>query len=167
MPVARSALLTGRAGADLCRSVIELSVPVALGLWIGWRWHDGLADALLALALILLLRFSLSWLGIWIGLLVRDPDLVAVVVFPLAFPLTAVSNILVAPGLMPSWVGTVAQWNPLSATSAAARELFGNPGIGGDSWVAQHPVLMAVVWPVVLIAVFAPLAVRHYRRLSR
>ena len=39
---------------------------------------------------------------------------------------------------MPGWLGTIAEWNPLSATVAATRELFGNPGWGGDSWVAQH-----------------------------
>jgi ABC-type multidrug transport system permease subunit len=106
-------------------------------------------------------------MGIYLGLVVPNPDTVAVIVFPLAFPLTAVSNVFVAPELMPGWLGTVSEWNPLSATVAAARELFGNPGTGGDSWVAQHPLLLAVVWPATLIAVFAPLAVRRYRRLSR
>ncbi|MGI9004204.1 MAG: hypothetical protein ACR2GH_21575 [Pseudonocardia sp.] len=64
-------------------------------------------------------------------------------------------------------VATLAEWNPLSSTAAAARELFGNPGWGGESWIAQHPVLMAVVWPSVTAAVFAPLSVRRYRDLSR
>jgi hypothetical protein len=50
---------------------------------------------------------------------------------------------------------------------AAARDLFGNPGVGGDSWAAQHALLLAIGWPVVLISVFAPLAVRRYQRLSR
>ena len=59
------------------------------------------------------------------------------------------------------------EWNPLSATAGAARQLFGNPGWGGETWIAQHSVLMAVVWPVVLTAVFLPLSVRAYGRLSR
>lgn len=109
----------------------------------------------------------MTWIGIYVGVLVRNPDMVAVIVFPLAFPLTAVSNIFVAPELLPTWLGTIADWNPLSATVAAARELWGNPGLGGDSFVAQNPVLMAVVWPVVLTAIFAPLAIRRYQRLSR
>jgi ABC-2 type transport system permease protein len=73
----------------------------------------------------------------------------------------------VAPELMPGWLGTVSEWNPLSATVGATRELFGNPGLGADSWISAHALLMAVVWPVLLIAVFAPLAVRRYRRLGR
>jgi len=78
-----------------------------------------------------------------------------------------VSNVFVPPELMPSWLGTIAEWNPLSATVAATRELFGNPGFGGDSWIAQNSLLMAIVWPVALTVIFAPLAVRRYRRLSR
>ena len=68
---------------------------------------------------------------------------------------------------MPGWPGIIAEWNPLSATVSAARELFGNPGLGGDSWIAQHSLLMATVWPAVLTAFFVPLAVRQYQRLGR
>jgi len=68
---------------------------------------------------------------------------------------------------MPGWLGAVAEWNPMSATAGAIRELFDNPGWSGDSWAAQHPVLLAVVWPLVLLAVFFPLAVRRYRSLGR
>ena len=167
MPVARSALVTGRSLADLCRALLEMAVLVVCGLLVGWRWRNGIADAAGAVGLILLLRFALTWAGLYLGLAVRNPDTVAPIVFPLAFPLTAVSNIFVAPDLMPGWLGAVADWNPLSATVAAARELFGNPGPGGGSWPAQHATLLAVVWPLVLVAVFAPLAVRRYRQLGR
>ena len=64
---------------------------------------------------------------------------------------------------MPGWLAVIAEWNPLSATAAATRELFGNPGWGGDSWAAEHSVELAVMWPVVLTAVFFPLAVAKYR----
>jgi ABC-2 type transport system permease protein len=167
MAVARSALLTGRSAADLLRAVLEMATMVVVGVLVGWRWRNSLADALLAVALILLLRFALTWFGIYLGLLVRNPDTVGVIVFPAAFPLTAVSNVFVAPELMPGWLGTVSEWNPVSSTVAAARDLFGNPGIGGDSWPAAHPVLLAVAWPLLLVAVFAPLAIRRYRRLDR
>lgn len=167
MPMARSALLTGRSAADLFRALLEMATLVACGLLVGWQWRHGLVDALAAVALVLLLRFSLTWAGIYLGMVVRNPDLVGVIVFPAAFPLTAVSNVFVAPELMPGWLGTVSEWNPLSATVAAARDLFGNPGVGGGSWVTEHAMLMAVSWPVLITAVFAPLAVRRYQRLSR
>jgi ABC-type multidrug transport system permease subunit len=165
--MARSALLTGRSAADLVRAGLELTTLVACGLLVGWGWHHGVVDALLAVGLLLLLRLALTWMGIFLGLVVPNPDTVSMIVFPVAFPLTAISNVFVAPELMPTWLGAVSAWNPLSATVAATRELFGNPGAGGDSWAAQHPLLLAVAWPIAFIAVFAPLAVRRYRRLSR
>ncbi|MEO3822042.1 ABC transporter permease [Plantactinospora sp. B24E8] len=167
IPMARSALVTGRTGADLIRALLEMTTLVVCGLLVGWQWRNGVVDALAAVGLILLLRLAFTCLGIFFGLVVPNPDTVGVIVFPLAFPLTALSNVFVAPELLPDWLGAVAAWNPLSATVAAARELFGNPGIGGDSWPAQHAALLAVVWPLVLIAVFAPLAVRRYQRLGR
>lgn len=167
MPMARSALVTGRSIADLFRALLELATLVVCGLLVGWQWRNGVADALLAVGLILLLRFAITWAGIYLGLVVGNPDLVGVIVFPAAFPLTAISNVFVAPELMPGWLGTVSEWNPLSATVAATRELFGNPGLGGSSWPAEHALLLAVAWPVLLIAVFAPLAIRRYRHLSR
>ncbi|MEV4753550.1 ABC transporter permease [Micromonospora sp. NPDC049559] len=167
MPVARSALLVGRGAADLVRAVLELVTLVVCGLLVGWQWHDGMGGALLAVALVLLLRVAVTWVGIYLGLVVPNPDTVAVIIFPAAFPFSALSNVFVSPQLMPDWLGVVSEWNPLSATTAAARELFGNPGLGGDSWAAQHPLLLAVAWPVALIAVFAPLAVRRYHHLSR
>jgi hypothetical protein len=80
-----------------------------------------------------------------------------------------ISSIYVAPQLMPDWLGQMAAWNPISSTAAATRELFGVPGeaVAGDSWVEQHALLMAGVWPVVLTAIFLPLAVRRFQKLSR
>ncbi|WP_103501744.1 MULTISPECIES: ABC transporter permease [unclassified Streptomyces] len=164
MPVARSALLTGRSAADLLRALLETTALVATGLLVGWGWHRGVGNALLALSLVLLLRVAITWVGIWIGLVVPNPDTVGVIIFPLAFPFTAISNVFVAPELMPGWLGAVSEWNPLSATAAAIRELFGNPGVAGDSWAGEHALLLAVAWPVLIIAVFAPLAVRRYQR---
>lgn len=167
MPIARSALVVGRSAADLVRALLEMTVLVVCGLLVGWQWHRGIGHALLAVGLVLLLRVAITWIGIYLGLVVPNPDTVAIIVFPLAFPLTAVSNVFVAPELMPGWLGSIADWNPLSATVSAARELFGNPGLAGDSLITQHSILMAVVWPLALTALFAPLAVRRYRRLSR
>lgn len=104
---------------------------------MGWQWRNGLADAALAVGLLLLLRSALTWVGIYLGLVVPNPGTVSVIVFPLAFPLTAVSNVFVAPELMPGWLAAVAQWNPLSATVTATRDLFGNPGLGGGSWESR------------------------------
>ncbi|MFC7546664.1 ABC transporter permease [Plantactinospora sp. GCM10030261] len=166
MPMAGSAVVTGRAGADLLNSIAGLAVMMACGLAVGWRWRDGLAAAALAVGLLLLLRFALIWLGIWLALVLRRPESVVAMQI-LIWPIGFASNAFVAPQTMPGWLAAIAEWNPLSATAAAARELFGNPGWGGDSFAAQHAIWLAAAWPVVLIAVFLPLSVRRYRRLRR
>jgi ABC-type multidrug transport system permease subunit len=165
MPMAPSAVLIGRAIADLLNSVLVLAGLLACGLAVGWR-PATLSGALGAVGLLLLLRFSLLWAGIYLGLLTRDPGGV-VAIQTLEFPIGFLSNAFVAPSTMPGWLGALSEWNPLSSTVAAARELFGNPGWGGDSWVAQHAVLMAVVWPAVITVVFFVLSVRLYQRLDR
>jgi ABC-type multidrug transport system permease subunit len=115
--------------------------------------------------LLLALRFALIWAGIFLGLAARDPQAV-VAVQVLVWPIGFLSSVFVAPSTMPGWLGTIAEWNPISSTATAVRELFGNPGFAGGSWVADHALLMAVAWPVALTLVFAPLAARRYRGLG-
>lgn len=166
LPMAGSAVVVGRASADLLNSVATLAVLVGTGFAVGWQAHGGLAATLAAFSLLLLLRLAMLWVGIYLGLVARSPEAVMALQI-LVWPVGFVSNAFVSPATMPGWLGPIAEWNPLSATVAAVRELFGNPGWASDSWVATHPVLPAVLWPVLLIAVFFPLSVRRYRRLSR
>ncbi|MEU4399115.1 ABC transporter permease [Micromonospora orduensis] len=165
MPVSPLAPLVARAVTDMLFALVTLAVLLAAGLAVGWRAHGDPGATLGAVGLILLLRFALVWVGIFLGLVTRGQTAV-VAVQTLEFPLGFLSNAFVAPATMPAWLGAVAAWNPLSATVGASRELFGNPGWGGDSWAAQHYPLLAVVWPIVLVAVFLPLSVARYRRLA-
>jgi ABC-type multidrug transport system permease subunit len=166
MPMAQSAIVLGRNAADMLNSVAGLAVLVLCGLLVGWQWHNGIGQAMAAFALLLLLRFGMLWLGIYLALVMRSPEAVMALQI-LVWPLGFFSSAFAAPDSMPGWLGTVVEWNPMSATANAARELFGNPGWGGESWMAQHSVLMAVVWPLVLVAIFMPLAIRAYANLSR
>ena len=159
-------MVLGRSIADMLNSALGLTVMVACGLSIGWRWHGTIGEALVAVALLLGLRFSLLWVGIFLGLVAKSPEAVVAVQI-LVWPVLFLSNTFVAPETMPGWLGAISEWNPLSATVAAARELFGNPGWGGESWIAQNSLLMAVVWPLNIFAIFFTLSVRRYRRLSR
>ena len=165
LPMAPSAVLTGRVAADLLNAVLALAVLVGCGFAVGWRPHGSLGETFAALGLLLLLRTALVWAGIYLGLLTSDPSMVTLAQ-TLEFPFGFLSSAFVATSTMPAWLGTVAEWNPLSSTVTAARVLFGNPGAAGTSWVSAHPVLMAVVWPLVLLAVFVPLSVRRYGRLG-
>ncbi|MFE8916472.1 ABC transporter permease [Streptomyces globisporus] len=166
MPMAPSAFASGRGAGDLVVAAAELAILAVTALLIGWRADDGVPGALGAFGLLLLLRFSLIWVGVWLGMLVPTPE-AAGGLYAVAFPLTMISSTFVSPSLMPDWLGFVAAWNPVSSTATATRELFGNPVAGGGTWVEEHALLMAVVWPFVITLVFLPLAVRRFQRLSR
>ncbi|WP_049565102.1 ABC transporter permease [Nonomuraea sp. SBT364] len=166
MPMAPSAVLVGRGVADMLESIVSLAIMIGAGLAIGWRWHGSPASAFAAIGLLLLLRFAMLWCGIWLGLIVGRPDLVMAVqilVWPVAFS----SSAFASPETMPGWLGTVADWNPMTATATAVRDLFGNPGVAGTSWAAEHAHLLAVLWPLVLLAIAFPMAAARFRGLSR
>lgn len=160
------AVVGGRSVADLLNSVVGLAVMIAGGLAIGWRWRDGLGPALHAVVLLLLLRFALIWVGVYVALMIKGPEGVAAVQI-LVWPLSFLSNAFVDPATMPGWLGLIAEWNPLSATVSAVRELFGNPIGEQVGWVGQHSLLMATAWPALLLVIFVPLSVLRYRRLGR
>lgn len=166
LPISGAAVPLGRAGADLMNSAAELAVLMVGGLLIGWRASGSLGATVLAVVLLLWLRFAMLVLGVFLGLALRGEGgvmAVQVLVWPIGF----LSNVLVAPDSMPAWLGAVAQWNPISATAAACRELFGNPtGITGGV-LADHALMLAVLWPAALALVFVPLTARAYRQLSR
>ena len=166
MPMSAAAVLLGRAISDMLYASLGLAVMIGCGLVLGWRWHSGPADVALAIGLLLLLRFAVLWAGMWMGLVFTGAAALAIVQ-TVMFPFTMVTNTFAPTETMPVWLGTLAEWNPLSATVTAARQLFGNPGIGGDTFVARNAIQLAIAWPAVIIAVFLPLAVRRYRNLAR
>ncbi len=165
LPMSRPAVVVGRCLADMLNSAAGLAVMLAAGIAAGWRWHHGIDQALTAVGLLLLLRMALLWIGVYLGLLAKGPQgLVAIQI--LVWPVSFLSNTFTAPSTMPAWLGQIAQWNPLSATIGASRELFGNPDWTGATWPAQHPILLAITWPLALTAVFLPLAVHRYQHLD-
>ncbi|MEU9994261.1 ABC transporter permease [Streptomyces sp. NPDC050848] len=159
MPMADGAVLVGRSVADMLQSAAGLLLMVGVGYAIGWRAHGGFGAFLGAMGLLLLLRFAMLWIGIHLAMVAGRPELVMAVQI-LVWPIGFLSNAFASPESMPGWLGTVVEWNPMSATATAVRDLFGNPG--GE----PGHVLAAVVWPLVLLAIFFPLAVRRFRRLS-
>ncbi|MFJ8933589.1 ABC transporter permease [Streptomyces sp. NPDC102364] len=158
MPMTNGAVLVGRSAADMLQSAASIAVMAAVGLAIGWRVHGSFGAVLGAFGLLLLLRFAMLWMGIYLAMVAGRPELVQAVQI-LVWPVGFLSNAFTVPSTMPDWLGAVVEWNPMSATASSVRHLFGNPG-GADE------VLLAVAWPVGLVAVFFPLAVRRFARLS-
>ena len=167
MPMATSAVIAGRAAADMLNSAAALAVLTGCGLLVGWHPHRGATRAAAALALLLLLRFAFVWIGIYLGLTFYPNPEAVTAVRTIEFPIGFLGNPFVAVSTMPAWLGAIALWNPLSSTVSAARQLIGDPVGAGPSWITDHAVLMAIAWPLLLIAVFFPLSLHRYRRLSR
>lgn len=173
MPISSSAVSLGRAGADMVGSILELALMMGVGFLMGWRLEAGVGPVLLAVVLLLGLRFSLIWVGIFLALSFKGSG-ATTAVQTLVWPIGFLSSALVPTTTMPSWLGAVAAWNPISATATAVRQLVGNPtGITeGASALTAGPegavaVLLALAWPAVISLVFIPLSARAYRKLAR
>jgi ABC-2 type transport system permease protein len=168
MPMARSAVPFGQVGGDIIIGMAGMVILVGCGFAVGWRIHHGVLSALAAFGLLLLLRYALSWAGVFLGLLVKNEE-TADQMLPLIFPVSMLSNSFVPTAGMPAWLRTVSDWNPVSALVAACRGLFGNPGVpsGHVALPLQHPVAATLLWSAALLAIFVPLSVRRYRTLNR
>ena len=165
LPMYAGAVLFGRTFADAARQVLVLAVLTVTGYAVGWRINDGAAKAALAYVLLLIFAYTMAWIGSWIGLYMATPETANTAGLIWLFPVTFISNAFVPTAGMPTWLATLAEWNPLSALVLACRELFGNPtGIPSDAWPMQHPEAYTVISCAVLLAIFIPLAVRKYRR---
>ncbi|MDH6549657.1 ABC transporter permease [Streptomyces sp. SAI-041] len=160
MPMANGAVLVGRSAADMLQSVLSLAAMTGVGYAIGWRAQGGLTGLLAAVGLLLLFRFAMLWIGIHLAMIAGKPEMVQAVQI-LVWPVGFLSNAFATPDSMPGWLGTVVDWNPMSQTATAVRDQLGGPGgEPGHVWAA-------VAWPLALLAVFFPLAVRRFTRLSR
>jgi ABC transporter DrrB family efflux protein len=168
LPMARSAVLSGRSFADVVYNAGILVVLMLSGLFVGWTVHTGLGGLVAGVALALLFAFAMSWVGIWLGLKAPSVEVANQVIFTVLFPITFISNVFVPPETLPSWLQPVAEWNPTSTLTGALRELWGNPNpFASDSFPGQNPLLVTLGWVVLIVVVFAPLGVRRYRTMSR
>lgn len=169
MPMSSSAPVTGRAVSDVIRAAIDLGVIAGVALLIGWRSGGSLGATLAAFVLLLWLRLALIFVGIFLGLCIKNTE-TAGMLFAVAFPLGFISSVFTPPEMMPGWLGAIAAWNPVSSTATAIRELFETQGIEylePAYWIDGHAVGAAIIWPAVIMAVFLPLAVRQFKSLSR
>jgi ABC-type multidrug transport system permease subunit len=124
-----------------------------------------------AFLLVMLFSYAMSWIGAVIGLSVSTPETANTAGFIWLFPVTFVSNAFVPTSSLPGWLQPIAEWNPISSTVLALRELFGNPtgyapGKIPDVLPMQYPAWVSLGWSVLILALFVPLAVRKYRSVS-
>lgn len=165
LPIARSAVVIGRTIGDSMQNIVTLVTMSMVGLAVGWRPSSGLAKIILGLIFLLCFGFSMSWVGVLIGLSVRESRVAQNLVFITVFPLTFLSNAFAPTTGMPRVLQYFAEWNPVSTMVAATRELFGTPnhfGVTANSFPSQHPLWTSIGYMIVIVAIFLPLSVRKY-----
>jgi ABC transporter DrrB family efflux protein len=159
MPMARSAVLLGRTIADLVRNVLIIGLMVVVGYLVGFRFQAGVLPALGCVALVAAFGFALSWIFAFVSLVVRGAESAQTAGFVLLFPLVFASSVFVPVSSMPSWLQPFAKASPVTLTADAARTLAlygGVPSSLGES----------LAWIAGILAVFVPLSVWRYRRMS-
>ena len=168
LPMARSAVLTGRTSSDVVYNGGILIVLMLAGLAVGWSVHTDIVRFLAGVGLLLLFAFSMAWLGVWLGLSVPAVEVAQQVSFTVLFPITFISAVFVPIRTMPDWLQPIAEWNPVTTLASSLRGLWGNPNPPpGTGFPSENPILVTLVWIVVIVAIFAPLGVRRYRNMSR
>ena len=157
LPIARSSVIGGRILADGVRIVWGEIILIGAGVLLGFRFGGGLAGAVGAFLLVAAFGLTLCWPMAFIGVTAKTPEAVNTWGFMIILPLTFASSVFADPSTMPSWLQTFVNVNPITHVVNATRGLM----LGGP---VADPLIRAIVWMVVLVAVFAPLAVSRYRR---
>ena len=159
MPMARSAVLIGRTAADLVRNVLIVVLMLIVGYIIGFRFGAGVAQALVCVVLVSAFGLALSWIFAFVALTVRSAEAAQTAGFVILFPLVFASSVFVPVSSMPNWLQAFAKVSPITLTADAARSLALHPGV--PSSLAE-----AIAWIAGLLAVFIPLSVWRYRRMT-
>jgi ABC transporter DrrB family efflux protein len=168
LPMARGAVLSGRAIFDVTYQIGIMVVLMITGLAVGWRVHSSVPEFFAGIGLLLLFVFAMSWVGIWLGTMVPTVEAANQVAFTVIFPITFLSAVFVPTQTLPQLLQPFAEYNPTSTLTASIRDLWGNPNpYAASGLAADHSLLLTLGWVVAIVAIFAPLAVRRYRSMSR
>lgn len=156
LPMSRAAVLIGRTVSDLVRNIITFVVMVVVSFWpIGFRFEGTLWEAFLATLLLLLFSYALSWVQALMGLSVGSVEAANSAGFIWMFPLTFVSSAFVPPETMPDWLQPIAEANPFTVVTNAARALYNGLPVGNDA-------MWSILWSIGIIVVFATLSIRKF-----
>jgi ABC transporter DrrB family efflux protein len=169
LPMSRAAVLIGRTTSDLLNNLLVVVVMGLCGLLVGWRIHTGPLGALAGFGVLFLFGYAMSWVAAVIGLAARSVEVAQSAGFIWLFPMTFLSNAFIPTNTLPSWLQPVADWNPISSIVLGLRDLWGNAPTGvarGNGFPAHHPIPLSLLWCAVIVAVFVPLAIARYRRVS-
>jgi len=157
MPMARSAVLAGRLVADTIRIFITVVIVVGVGYAVGFRFQDGFGPAVGMVVLATVFGLAICCIAAFTGLAIGDEESVQAFGLIWLFPLTFVSSAFVEIQTMPGWMQAFANNQPVTQVINAMRALALGGPVAADLW-------KSAAWLVGIFVVFAPLAVRAYKR---
>lgn len=157
LPMSRGAVLTARTLADTARMGFVTLLMLGAGTLMGWEYQHGFWNMTLGWILALGFGYAMSWVMATVGLAVKDPETAQVAGFLPLFPLVFASSVFVPTETMPDWLQVFAEVQPITVLTNAIRGLMLTGDTGSYVW-------QSLLWIVGLIAIFAPLSVRMYRR---
>jgi ABC transporter DrrB family efflux protein len=167
LPMSRAAVVFGRTASNLVGNALTLAIMALAGLIVGWRVHTDVVDVAMGVALLLAFAYAISWIMVYVALVVPNVEVVQSVSGLVVFPLTFIANTFVPVENLPTALRIIAEWNPVSSVTQAAREFFGNIPAGTPeptAWPLQNAALYTLLWVVAITATFAGLATRRYRQ---
>jgi ABC transporter DrrB family efflux protein len=160
LPMSRGAVLAGRTSSDILLNCLSLAVLFAVGFVAGFNFQDtDVGSVLLGILLLLVFGYAFSWIFALVGLFSSSPETANSIGFTAIFPLTFASSAFVPAESMPDGLQQFAEANPFTTVVDAVRHLWLGTPANSDVW-------MAFIWCAVLIAIFAPLAIRRYRTVA-
>jgi ABC-2 type transport system permease protein/oleandomycin transport system permease protein len=158
-------LVQGAVRAALVNLTV-MTLMLIVGAMLGFRYQTNLLGLLAAVGVTVLFAYALSWAMAAIGLAVKSPEAAQSAVFLPVFPLVFASSVFLPTATMPSWLRAFADNQPVTVTANALRGLvLGADALPPGRTVAGQ-VALATAWALGILVVFAPLAVRQYRRIS-
>jgi ABC transporter DrrB family efflux protein len=159
MPMARSAVLTGRLTADTLRMTVTILIVVAVGYAVGFRFQNGAGPAVLMVVVAIVLGLACCVIAAYTGLAIKDEESVQAFGLIWLFPLTFLSSAFVPISSMPGWLQAFANNQPVTFIINTMRALALGGPVGANLWKSG-------AWLAGIFIVFLPLAVRAYKRAS-
>ena len=157
LPMAKSAVLTGRTISDIVRNAFIVLIMWIVGLLVGFRPEGNVLSWFAGAGLLLLTSFAFSWISATIGLLVRSVEAAQSAGFVWLFPLTFASSAFVPTSSMPGWLRAFAEHQPVTIIVNAVRGLLLNKPDAATIW-------LALAWCFGILVIFIPLAIWAYGR---
>jgi ABC-2 type transport system permease protein len=135
MDIAKVSVLTGHVLGAVVKTLFAVVVTLAFALLLGYRSEAGLGQWLIALALLVLMAFAMTWLTVGMGLAADSVETASnTPLFLVMLPF--LSSGFVPTDAMPWGLRQFAEYQPFTPMIDSLRALTSGADAGSDLWLA-------------------------------